>query len=245
MQSNVNQVLPYRPAKPDVDHRTIQAHSLGLPGCLDVPANAAGVVLLVNQPQPEKLSLWEDVLVRRLNGHGIATLTFESIFPEESEHAAGSVALPLVGYRLLDIIRNVETLPQVNGLPLGLLGLGRGASAAMLAAALMPDKVAALSLINFEPDLLPVKTSRIRCPTDFIVSAASRWLVDANECAYNGLDAEKALHLVVGATQALAEPDALQTAGNYVCSWFKRYLGATMSTKSMSFANVVPMVRPR
>ena len=90
--------------------------------------------------------------------------------------------------------------PDIADLPLGLFGASTGAGAAMLSAAELHGRVAAVVSRGGRPDLAGPRLAQVGAPTLLIVGGDDRHVLTLNRQALAVLTCEKLLRIVPGAT---------------------------------------------
>ena len=199
----------------------------GLSGTLSVPAAAPGLVLFAHGSGSSRLSPRNRAVARALNAHGIATLLFDLLTPEEEPDRANVFDVPLLANRLVEAAR--WTRDCGIALPLGFFGASTGAAAALVAAADMPDRIAAVVSRGGRPDLAGNALERVRAPTLLIVGGNDSGVIELNEQAFARLRAPKKLEIVAGASHLFPEPGALEAVMRLATEWFARHLAPRSS----------------
>jgi len=199
----------------------------GLSGTLSVPAAAPGLVLFAHGSGSSRLSPRNRAVAHALNAHGIATLLFDLLTPEEEPDRANVFDVPLLANRLVEAAR--WTRDCGIALPLGFFGASTGAAAALVAAADMPDQIAAVVSRGGRPDLAGNALERVRAPTLLIVGGNDSGVIELNEQAFARLRAPKKLEIVAGASHLFPEPGALEAVMRLATEWFARHLAPRSS----------------
>jgi putative phosphoribosyl transferase len=158
-----------------------------------------------------------------LNAFGFATLLFDLLTVDEETDRANVFDIPLLAERLADATRALEG-QFVADLPLGLFGASTGAAAALVAAAILPDRVGAVVSRGGRPDLAGDALDRVRAPTLLIVGGADYGVIELNEEALARLNGPKALEIVPEATHLFPEPGALEAVIELAAQWFEQHL---------------------
>jgi pimeloyl-ACP methyl ester carboxylesterase len=159
-----------------------------------------------------------------LNAHRFATLLFDLLTPAEEADRANVFNIPLLAERLADAVLWLGRQRSVANLPLGLFGASTGAAAALIAAAKLPDRVAAVVLRGGRPDLAGDALDVVRAPTLLIVGGADFGVIELNAQAFARLRGPKAMEIVPGASHLFPEPGALEAVIDHAASWFGRHL---------------------
>jgi putative phosphoribosyl transferase len=156
----------------------IPAGELMLPGNLDVPQGANGLVLVVSGRANGSIS-------KALRDGGLGTLTFELLGPNEVES---------LSERMLAVTDWVQENPDLRGLTLGYFASAVPAAAALVAAARRPE-VAAIVSRNGRPDLAGGALEHVRGATLLIAAGDDPAAVRLNDRALRRLHSERRLVL--------------------------------------------------
>ena len=212
----------------------VSVGSVVLEGSLDVPDEARGVVLFAHGSGSGRHSPRNRYVARTLRDANLATLLIDLLTVEEEEMDLHTRQLRfdigLLAQRLVGatdwIAQNLET----QNLPVGYFGASTGAGAALVAAAIRAQLVAAVVSRGGRPDLAGDALPRVAAPTLMIVGGNDRPVIDMNREALGQLRAEKKLEIVPGATHLFEEPGALEEVARLAVAWFVRYLGPAGDT---------------
>lgn len=197
-----------------------------LPGTLDVPDTASGVVVFAHGSGSSRLSPRnrEVAAALRESGH-LGTLLFDLLTPAEDRVYATRFDIGLLVARLLIATRWLLEDPAYGDLPLGLFGASTGAAAALGAATEIPDRVRAIVSRGGRPDLAGPALPRVTAPTLLIVGGLDTQVIELNEQALREIGSrEKRLEIVPGATHLFEEPGTLEEVSRLSTAWFERYL---------------------
>lgn len=195
-----------------------------LPGTLTVPAGAKGLVVFAHGSGSSRLSPRNTAVARALNGRGFATLLFDLLTPEEERDRANVFDIALLAQRLTDAIDWAKADTDTAQLPLGLFGASTGAGAALVAAANMPEAVAAVVSRGGRPDLAGDALARVRAPTLLIVGGADTAVIELNEAALARMHGDSRIKIVPGATHLFEEPGTLDAVMDLAAGWFETHL---------------------
>jgi pimeloyl-ACP methyl ester carboxylesterase len=199
---------------------------LGLPGTLCVPDSSRGLVAFAHGSGSSRFSPRNTAVAKALNHCGFATLLFDLLTPQEEQDRSNVFDIPMLGDRLADAINWLDSQgPALAALPVGLFGASTGAAAALVAAARLPARIAAVVSRGGRPDLAGEALALVRAPTLLIVGGADFGVIELNEEALARLPGPKALTLVPGATHLFPEPGAMESVIEHAVRWFERYLG--------------------
>jgi predicted phosphoribosyltransferase len=115
---------------------------------------------------------------------------------------------------------------DVSDLPVGYFGASTGAAAALVAAAQMDDKIAAIVSRGGRPDLAGTVLGRIETPTLLVVGGDDTPVIEVNRAAFEQLRCEKDLVIVPGAGHLFAEQGTLDEVIKHARRWLLRFLSA-------------------
>lgn len=206
--------------------REVLIGPLGLAGTLHLPASASALVVFAHGSGSSRFSPRNMAVADALNAQGIATLLFDLLTPEEESERANVFDIPLLAARLIDVVRWIDTQPELTRLPLGLFGASTGAAAALVAAAQLGARVGAVVSRGGRPDLADGALEFVNAPTLLIVGGLDDGVIKLNEQALARLRAPKAIEIVPGATHLFPEPGTLDVVIEHAARWFQTYLGS-------------------
>lgn len=174
-----------------------------LDGELTWPDEAEGIVLVADGGS----SPGSRAVAGALNERGLGTLLLDLSVADDDLGPAAD--------RLIDVI------DRLGDLPVALFGAGRGAAAALMAAAARPDVVRAVVTRDARPDLAGPALVDVLAPTLFLAVEQD---VDVNEEARAMMRAHNELLVVATEHHLVEEPDALKltsdAAGQWFADWF-------------------------
>ena len=199
-----------------------------LEGMLGVPEHPHGVVLFAHGSGSSHLSPRNRHVAEVLRGHGLATLLIDLLTEEEEEIDVETGELrfdvELLAQRLIGAIEWLEAESATAELRLGCFGASTGAAAALVAAALRPESVAAVVSRGGRPDLAGPALAHVRAPTLLIVGGDDFSVIEMNRKALAQLRGEKRLEIVPGATHLFEEPGTLDAVARLAAEWFEQHL---------------------
>src|SRR5688572_1753691 len=183
-------------------------------GDLALPAEFIGLVLFAHGSGSGRHSARNRQVARRLQEAGIATLLFDLLTVQEEEVDVHTrehrFDIALLTRRMEEAAAWAAVQPSVRGLPLGFFGASTGSAAALIAAAQLGPKVAAVVSRGGRPDLAgPAALAAVTAPTLLIVGSDDHEVLRLNEQALDQLQCEKRLAVVSGATHLFEEPGTL------------------------------------
>lgn len=207
----------------------IPCGSSWLYGDLALPNEFIGVVLFAHGSGSGRHSARNRMVARVLHQSAIATLLFDLLTPAEQEVDLRTrehrFDLALLTRRLEDAAAWAAAHPALKGMPLGLFGASTGSAAALIAAAQLGSRVAAVVSRGGRADLAgPAVLDAVTAPTLLIVGGSDREVLRLNEQALAQLQCTRRLAVVAGAGHLFEEPGALEEVGELAAAWFCRHL---------------------
>ena len=207
----------------------ITAGNAALPGTLGVPEAANGVVLFAHGSGSSRFSPRNAYVARELQRARVGTLLFDLLTPDE-ERRDGLTReyrfdIALLATRLVAATRWLDTQPEFSRLPIGYFGASTGSAAALLAAAELGTRIAAVVSRGGRPDLAgEAALSRVTAATLLIVGSHDDEVIELNRDAYAHLRATKELAIVRGASHLFEEPGTLEEVARLAARWFASHL---------------------
>jgi putative phosphoribosyl transferase len=211
-------------ADPAFARRPVSVPPLGLVGDLCVPANPRGIILFAHGSGSSRLSPRNIAVADTLNAQGFATLLLDLLTPAEASDRRNVFDIPLLAERLVEAALWIAAEPDIADLPLGVFGASTGGGAAMLAAAELHGRVAAVVSRGGRPDLAGSRLAEVDAPTLLIVGGDDRHVLALNRQALAALRCEKLLRIVPNASHLFEEPGALEMVTEMASAWFQHYL---------------------
>jgi dienelactone hydrolase len=208
----------------------VPAGGVTLEGDLTVPEEARGVVLFAHGSGSSRFSSRNRHVSAELNAGGFATLLIDLLTRDEEAVDQFTTHLrfdiPLLAARLVDTVRWLGAHPTTRGLPVGLFGASTGGGAALITAAALPNRVAAVVSRGGRPDLAAEALPRVHAPTLLIVGGEDTPVIEMNRDAERRMDPglDVRLEVVPGATHLFEERGKLQEVSKLAGDWFRRHL---------------------
>jgi len=189
----------------------VRAGGASWTGELTIPASPLGLVVIAEAPRAGVEAAPREEEAVALVHAGFAALQLDlRAAPRDvaalADHLEGALAW-------------LADHEELRALPIGLLGEGIGAAAALVVAARTPA-IAAIVSCSGRPDLAYDVLRKILCPTLWIVGGADTELLDLHHRALRRISANAKLHVVPGA----GPDDALRLAAG----WFRQHLARPM-----------------
>ncbi|MDZ4403622.1 dienelactone hydrolase family protein [Prosthecobacter sp.] len=200
-----------------------------LEGELELPDYAPGVVLFAHGSGSSRHSPRNQYVAEIIREAGLGTLLFDLLTHEEEQQDAITGALrfdiDLLAQRLIGVTRWLERQPETRGLKAGYFGASTGGAAALMAAAELGDRVAAVVSRGGRPDLAGNALHKVRSPTLLIVGGYDEMVICLNNEAYDKLRCEKDFRIVPCATHLFEEPGKLEQVAQISAHWFSKHMG--------------------
>lgn len=214
---------PYQPAL-----IAIPSDNTTLRGILEIPLNARCIIVFAHGLDSSNLSPRNRLVARLLLQRGFAVLqpdlTDRAGDPVEATPPHERGGIHQTATRLIAIVDWLAANPATSGLRIGLFGARTGAAAAMIAAALRPDKVHAVVSRGGRPDLADELLCDVQAPTLMLVGSNDQTVIDHNRKAGDKMRRKPMLELIHGATHLFGEPGKLEQVANISSLWFQRTL---------------------
>lgn len=201
-----------------------------LHGELAVPAaaRARGIVLFAHGSRSSRKSPRNRFVAGVFQRAGLATLSFDLLTADEeaadADDADQRFDINLLARRLVAAADWVRSRAEARNLPIGYFGAGKGAAAALTAAAFRADVVDAVVSRGGRVDLAERVLSRVRAPTLLIVGSDDRDVLSLNRSALRFLRNPKELEIVPSATHLFEEPGTLERLADVAAAWCRRHL---------------------
>jgi putative phosphoribosyl transferase len=206
----------------------IPAGSRTLEGDLQLPHQAAGLILFAHGSGSSRHSPRNRLVAGELQQAGLGTLLMDLLTEQEEaiDRHTGHLRfdIELLAERLIAAKRWLAQEPTTASLSLGYFGASTGAGAALVTAAREPDGVGAVVSRGGRPDLAGDALPQVRAPTLLIVGQRDQSVLELNRAAMRQLRAPVRLEVVPGATHLFEEPGALAQVAGLARDWFVQYL---------------------
>jgi putative phosphoribosyl transferase len=198
-------------------------------GNMFLPSETGCLIIFVHGSGSSRFSPRNQYVAKEFNKATMGTLLFDLLTPGEEEEdeltAEYRFNIALLTQRLIGVTEWLRVDPQTSKLKLGYFGASTGAAAALIAAAKMPDDVAAVVSRGGRPDLAGQQyLPQVRAPTLLLVGGDDEEVIELNKQAQNQMTNENKLVIVPGATHLFEEPGKLEEVSRFAADWFNRYL---------------------
>ena len=164
-------------------------------GNLTVPSGARGVVLFAHGSGSSRFSPRNQYVAKVFNAQKIATLLFDLLTNEEDQEDLATAEyrfnINLLAERLIGATEWLKKDPQTKNCSFGYFGASTGAAAALIAAAKLPNDIAAVVSRGGRPDLAANYLPRVMAPTLLLVGGLDTEVIELNKQAMEQMSAEK------------------------------------------------------
>jgi putative phosphoribosyl transferase len=196
-------------------------------GDLVVPEHATGLVVFAHCSGSSRFNPRNRRVAAILHRSRLATLLLDLLTPQEELARFAGRDIACAARRLLAAAAWAGAQPELSALPVGYFGAGRGAGAALWAAADAGDGVAAIVSRGGRPDLAAPRLADVRANVLLIAGGRDDHEVDLNRQALLQLRSRAQLSIFPRATQRFDQPGALEEVVRLAADWFKRYLAGS------------------
>lgn len=209
----------------------IPVGSVMLPGRLQVPEDASGLVVFAHGSGSSRFSTRNVAVANRLREAGVGTLLFDLLTEREAEDRANVFDIALLAERILGAAQWATAQPScqrigpdgaTEHLPVGVFGASTGGGAALVAAAAAPGLISTVISRGGRPDLAGRALGAVRAPTLLIVGGRDLQVLDLNRQAMAQMTCEVRLDVVPGATHVFSEPGTLEQVADLAAEWFAK-----------------------
>jgi putative phosphoribosyl transferase len=205
----------------------VRVDGIGLGADLAVPALPSGWVVFAHGSGSSRKSPRNMRVAAELNRKGMATLLLDLLTPAEDADRRNVFDVGLLATRLGAATRWLGSEPDARGLPVAYFGASTGAAAALVAAAELGPRIAAVVSRGGRPDLAGERLGDVVAPTLLVVGGADTVVLELNEQASARLRCPHELVVVPGATHLFEEPGALERVMELAADWIERAFGAS------------------
>jgi len=202
----------------------IPINSINLAGDLFLPKACRGMVIFAHGSGSSRKSPRNVFVAEVLQKSGLGTLLFDLLTEKEDEIYETRFNIELLAERLVAATQWFKKQPEAKSCKIGYFGASTGAAAALITAAKLGNQLGAVVSRGGRPDLARDYLSKVKAPTLLIVGGNDFEVIKLNQQAYEGINSEKQLKIVPGATHLFEEPGALEKVADLAANWFKKYL---------------------
>jgi putative phosphoribosyl transferase len=206
----------------------VNAGRVTLEGNLLIPDGARGLVMFAHGSGSSRFSSRNRTVADVLRQSGVGTLLIDLLTRDEENVDLRTAHLRfdigLLADRLVGgsewLAKNSETMRM----KLGLFGASTGGGAALVAAARVPSRIAAVVSRGGRPDLAGPALPAVQAPTLLIVGGDDEPVIEMNREAYDQMTCERQMVIVPHASHLFEEPGTLEEVARLAAEWFTRHL---------------------
>ena len=205
----------------------VDARDATLEGNLIIPKGATGVVLFAHGSGSSRFSSRNRNVAEVLRTRGgFGTLLIDLLTHDEELVDTRTAHLRFDIELLADrLVGTSEWLLREHpNLKIGLFGASTGGGAALVAAARVPERIAAVVSRGGRPDLAGAALPKVKAPTLLIVGGDDTPVIGMNKEAYDQMKALRKMEIVPGASHLFEETGALEIVARLASDWFKKFL---------------------
>lgn len=209
-----------------VSRENVEILPLRLQGILGIPASPIGLVLFAHGSGSSRHSPRNNQVADALQQAHLATLLFDLLTGAEADDRANVFNIGLLADRLLAATAWSRDHESIHALPIGYFGASTGAAAALVAAARLGRRIAAVVSRGGRPDLAGDALTWVTAPTLLIVGGRDTEVLALNRLAQRSLRSENALEIVPQATHLFEENGTLEAVTALARDWFLGHMAA-------------------
>jgi len=206
----------------------VNAGRVTLEGNLLIPDGARGLVMFAHGSGSSRFSSRNRYVAEELRRSGVGTLLIDLLTRDEeavdmrTAHLRFDIAL--LADRLVGASEWLAKQSETSRLKLGLFGASTGGGAALVAAARVPQRIAAVVSRGGRPDLAGPALPAVQAPVLLLVGGDDGPVIEMNREAYDQMVCERRMVIVPGASHLFEEPGTLEEVARLAAEWFTRYL---------------------
>ena len=208
----------------------IAADGARVEGDLTTLSDPRGIVPFAHVSGSSLFSARNRCVAGELVQAGFSTLLLDLLTAEEeaaerhTRHLRFDIGL--LADRLVAAAEWLEAEAETRRLPLGLFGASTGGGAALVTAARLAERIAAVVSRGGRPDLAGGALPLVRAPTLLLVGGADIAVIDLNQQAMREMspEVEVRLEIVPGASHLFEEPGTLEDVARVAADWFRVHL---------------------
>ncbi|MFN8791901.1 MAG: phosphoribosyltransferase family protein [Bdellovibrionales bacterium] len=204
------------------------------------PAAPVGIVVFAHGGGSGRMSPSQQFVADVFNRQGLVTVLADLLSEDEAQDRSRTFDIELLGERTALLVEWAKQNLPDRQLPLGILGAGTGAAAALQAAVKRPELVEALVLRGGRPDLAEETLKSLRCPVLFLVGEKDQGVLELNQDAYRKVQTTKSFEVIPQATHLFEEPGALERVADKALRWFLRFFARERLLNSLTDPPLFP-----
>lgn len=200
----------------------VRAGDVYLDGDLTLPAVLRGAVVL-SFGEARGDPRWR-AIASVLQRAGYATLMLDLLVGDERSSVGGGAATDVLGERLSSAVTWLRRATDAASDPVGVLGSGAAAPAALVTAAQRPGDVAAVVVHGGRIDLAEPALPDVRAPVLVMLESRDSFVRELGEWARGRMGGPTDLKVMSGAEQLLRGAQEWRQVAVETQDWFDRYL---------------------
>lgn len=209
----------------DLEPATIPVGGVELPADVGVPPEPRGLVIFAHGSGSSRQSPRNRSVAASLRDHGLATLLFDLLTPEEDRVRENRFDILRLTDRLVGATEWAVNDDRIGHLDVGYFGASTGAAAALRGAARQPEHVSAVVSRGGRVDMADEVVDVVAAACLFIVGSEDEHVLELNHATYDRLTCEKELETVEGAGHLFEGPGELEQVAGLAADWFVDRLG--------------------
>jgi putative phosphoribosyl transferase len=202
----------------------IRLDNVVLEGELMLPDDVQGLVIFSHGSGSSRFSTRNIFVARQLQLRGIGTFLLDLLTEAEDSDYSQRFNIDLLSQRLVQVTKQILEDPELSNLPVGYFGASTGAASALVAAAILGNKISVVVSRGGRPDLAMEQIEEVEAPTLLIVGGLDSIVIKLNQEALQKLRGIKHLEIVEGATHLFEEAGTLGQVARLSADWFIQYL---------------------
>lgn len=209
-----------------------------LTGELALPEHATALVIFSHGSGSSRFSPRNNFVAQYLHRKGIGTFLFDLLTDEEDQVYTNRFNIHLLADRLIAVTKTLLRFPNLKNLSVGYFGASTGAAAALMASAVLKNKIKAVVSRGGRPDLSNNQLYAVESPTLLLVGDRDTEVLELNRQALEHIDGVKNLIEIKGASHLFEEPGTLNEVASLSADWFEKYLSGKMLSQPAHQNNI-------
>lgn len=198
----------------------IKIDTITIEGELIIPQEALGLVLFAHGSGSSRFSPRNNYVAQILQKGKLATLLVDLLSKDEDLKNERRFNIELLSNRLVKITDWLNENEETKNFKIGYFGASTGAAAAIKAAAVEKNNVAAIVSRGGRVDLAESELSKVDAPTLLLVGEKDEFVVEVNVYAFKQMLCPKQLSIISNATHLFEEPGTLDEVAMQATEWF-------------------------
>lgn len=222
----------------------LELRDIRLEAELTLPMRPRGLVLFAHGSGSTRHTYRNCDVAAHLQSAGFATFLFNLLTRSEEAQECIEPRLrddvQLLAERLIAAARWLQGRPETRELRVGLFGASTGATAAIIAAAELPETIDAVVSRGGRPDLTGDALRRTLAPTLLLVGGWDDATLHGNREAFAVMRCEKHLEVIPHATHRFEEHGAIPRVAELAADWFGSHLARGLPPTALPVRHTTP-----